>query len=154
MLLSLLLLALFRQLLPEVLPLLSAIVLLLDLIHDPEYGQEPRSCNITDILIELKHKAAIRDYLPSLLERLIKIGLLLQLYSAIVQRIRIKSSEPIFPPIFALVMHHIIVVTDGMDIDEGALADAAHPRAILQTHGMRFTPWALHQLFIISIKLS
>lgn len=42
-------------------------------------------------------------------------------------------------------MHHVIVVTDGMDVHESALADAAHPRSVLQTHGMRFTPWALHQ---------
>lgn len=68
MLLSFLLLALFGEFLPELVPFLSAVVLLLDLVHNPEDGQESSSCDITDILVEFEHKAAIRYDLPSLLE--------------------------------------------------------------------------------------
>ena len=68
MFLPLLLLPLLREFLPDFLALLAGVVLPLDLVHDPEDGEEPGSGNIADILVEFEHKAAIGDDLPALLE--------------------------------------------------------------------------------------
>lgn len=145
-LLPLLLLPLFRELLPEFLALVAGVVLPLDLVHDPEDGEEAGGCDIADVLIEFEHEAAVGDDLPALLEGLVEIGLLLELDAAVVQRVGVEHGEPVLPPVLALVVHHVVVVADGMDVDEGALADAAHPRPVLQTHRVRLTPRALHQL--------
>lgn len=116
------------------------------MVHDPEDGQVSCSCDITNVLVQFEHKTAISDDLPSLLEGFIKIGLLFKFYSSVIECVGVECGEPVLAAVFALVMHHVIVVADRMDVDKGALADAAHPCAVLQAHGMRFTPWALHQL--------
>lgn len=41
-------------------------------------------------------------------------------------------------------MHDIIVIADGMDVNEGTLADTANSGAILQADRMRLALWTLH----------
>ena len=104
MLLTLLWLFLLRQLILRSLRLTSF------LTHYLEDGEEARSGNIDDVLVEFEHEAAISNNLPSLFEALIEIGLLLQFDAPVIQSIGVKSGEPIFSPVLTLVVHDVIVV--------------------------------------------
>ena len=145
-LLPLLLLALLGELLPELVALLAVVVLALLLVHDAEDGEVAGGGDVADVLVELEDEAAIGDDLAPLLEGLVEVGLLLQLDAAVVQRVRVERGEAVLPPVLALVVHHVVVVADRMHVHEGALADAAHPRSVLQPHRVGLTPRALHQL--------
>jgi hypothetical protein len=129
--------------------LLGPLALTAFLVHDPENGEEAGSGDVDDVLVEFEDEAAVGDDLPSLLEGLVEVGLLLQLDPPVVQRVRVQRREAVLPAVLAFVVHHVVVVADRMHVYERALTNPANPRPVLKTHGVRFATRALHQLIII-----
>jgi hypothetical protein len=134
MLLSFLLLLLFGELLPKFIAFFFGISLVAFLVDDAEDGQVSCSGDIDDILVQLEDEAAIGDDLPSLLEGFIEIGLLLQFYSPVGQSTGVEGGKSILSAVLALVMHHVIIIADWMNIHKSTLTDTAHSCAVLQSN--------------------
>lgn len=141
MLLSLLLFTLLRLF---TFFMVFSFVRLLLLIHNSQNSQEASSSNIPNIVVQSKYKTAVIDNLLPFLIRFIEFCFTIQFNPSVVESIRIQVGEPVFSTILAFIMHDIIVIAYGMDINEGTLAYTAYSRAILQAYRMRLALWTLH----------
>lgn len=117
----------FLPLLPP-LRLIVLVSLLLFLVHDPQDGQEPGSGDVYDVLVKLQLKAPVSDMFPAFLVVFIKVGLLFQFNASSGQAGGVEGGEPVFFFVFPLVVHHVVVVADGVDVDVGAVLDSADAR--------------------------
>jgi hypothetical protein len=120
------------------------IFLLTLLIHDSEDGEEASSGDIDDVLVVFEQKTPIRDVLATFLVIFIEVGLLLELNASGRETGGIESRKAIFFLVLAFVMHDVIVVADGMDVDVCATLYTAHLRPFLHPHRVTLAQRALH----------
>lgn len=106
----------------------------LDLLrqNDANNRQKPCGGHVNHILRKFEDEAAVDDDLAALAEVLVEVGLLVELDASAVEGAGVQHCEAVLLAVFALVVHHVVVVADGVQVHEGALADAAHARAVVE----------------------
>lgn len=96
-----------------------------------------------------QQKAPISNVFSSFFIIFIEIWLFFKIDSAGRKAGRIERRETILSFVFTFVMHHIIIIADGVHIDVCAPFDTTHPSSFLHSDRVTFAQWALHQRIIM-----
>ena len=101
---------------------------------DFEHGQESGCCDVADVLRQLQQVTEISHIFAPFLEGLIQVGFFLKFNASVFEVVGEKRTEAIFSAFFALIVHDVVVVADGVEVNIGAALNAADLGSSLRAH--------------------
>lgn len=116
------------------------------LIHYSQYCQKTSSSRIYNVLIEFQHETDIPNCLPSLFKILIKVSLLLQLNTTPRKTRGVYSRKTVLFFILSFVMHNIVLITYGMNVDVSTTLYSTGFSTLLHSYRVTATLRTLHIL--------